>query len=526
MCTVYAARDVKFDRVVALKLLHSKVSAKTDEFKRFHREATVVADMSHPNIVEVYGFGVSADGAPYMAMELLRGSSLDTFIREGPLPVPVALPIFLQICDALSHAHSKGIVHRDLKPSNVMLIGGTADGAVKLVDFGIARLMPESGKHAQKVTQTGELIGTIAYMSPEQCAGDPLDARSDIYSMGCLMYQVLSAQLPFSSNNTMEMVARHMYATPRPVPNVPLALSNVIVGCLSKAPSDRPQSAAELKEYLQNPSSYIPKSQSTARKKFKLPMSTAALVTCFLVLGIGLSIIFPLVTPAPVTAESTFADAMEFGEIHDWKNAIAKAQEAKSYGDERFRAKANTHIAKWHQNLACHEEAYEFAGAAINFYEPRGELDCEEFRLARIARGLSGMKLEKDDAQTSLMQALNLSESKTVNDPPRAAMARYYLGRLYARTDPAKAEGFYELALRDLEACLQARARYELAEVIMVWDENKTPDKITKARALLKHALRVGRDETKANALALTRRCFPQDLPAEFRGELDTVQAK
>lgn len=255
MCEVYSARHMQLDRRVAVKVLKPNLSISRDAVERFRREAVAVASLDHPNIVHVFGYG-TLDGLPYMVMELVEGRSLADLLRvEHRLSRKVALPLFTQICDALDYAHGKGIVHRDLKPSNIMLIGEPY--VVKVLDFGIAKLMPESGKEIQKLTQTGELFGTVAYMSPEQCLGHRVDARSDIYSLGCLMYEALTGELPHQAETPFAIM--HKRLSEDTAANAVLAdnVGAVILRTLEKDPSRRIPSAAVLKKALRDPGSYL-----------------------------------------------------------------------------------------------------------------------------------------------------------------------------------------------------------------------------------------------------------------------------
>jgi tetratricopeptide (TPR) repeat protein len=190
-----------------------------------------------------------------MVLEYLEGKSLADLLREEHrLSRQRALPIFAQVLDALAHAHEQGVIHRDLKPSNVMLVGN--DSVVKVVDFGIAKILPESGKELQRLTQTGELFGTCFYMSPEQCRGEILDARSDIYSFGCLMYETLVGEPPLRGETPVATLAMHLDGTVRGTPDLDDDFGTVVLSTLAKSPAERPQSARELKEWLSNPAAY------------------------------------------------------------------------------------------------------------------------------------------------------------------------------------------------------------------------------------------------------------------------------
>lgn len=266
MSTVYKARHLHMDRLVALKFLKEGLIADNDALQRFKRESLAVSSLDHPNIVKAYGFGI-AGRSPYMAMEYVQGTSLaDVLKQEGRLSKEEALPLFEQILEALAHAHEKGVIHRDLKPSNVMLVG--AERQPKLVDFGIAKILPETGQELQKLTQTGDVLGTVVYMSPEQCMASPLDSRSDLYSMGCLMYEVLDGEPPFKGDTALITIAKHLNEKPRASEYVTGDLGGAILKALEKEPIRRFQSARELNEALSNPEPHLlPKSQPVSYGK-------------------------------------------------------------------------------------------------------------------------------------------------------------------------------------------------------------------------------------------------------------------
>jgi serine/threonine protein kinase len=238
---VYRARDPIINRLVALKTITTGLAEYPDLLQRFYQEAQSAGGLQHPNIVTIYDLG-DADGIPYIAMELLEGESLDQLIsRRAPLPVPLKLTYALQACRALDYAHKRGIIHRDIKPDNVML---TRDGTVKVVDFGIARVL-ETSK-----TQTGMLLGTFAYMSPEQYHGEHADARSDIWSFGVLLYELLAYQRPFRGQTPASLM--HSICQQEPLslqevaPDCPAALEKVIQRVLHKSPDERYQSMEEV----------------------------------------------------------------------------------------------------------------------------------------------------------------------------------------------------------------------------------------------------------------------------------------
>lgn len=258
MSIVYKAQHKLMDRIVAIKMLHSNIKNDHTSLERFRMEAQAASSLSHQNIIAVYDFGVTDQGEAFFVMDYLDGENLaDMIERKGRLPYERALHIFKQICDGLGAAHKKSIVHRDLKPANVVLLKED-DGTelVKLVDFGIAKLLPGSGKQQLSLTRTGEVFGSPIYMSPEQCQGLELDKRSDIYAMGCLMYETLTGAPPIEGSTFLETLNMHVTATPKtfaeriPDAKIPPALEQIIFQCMAKSPDDRPQNTDQIRDLL------------------------------------------------------------------------------------------------------------------------------------------------------------------------------------------------------------------------------------------------------------------------------------
>ena len=247
MATVFLARDQKHDREVAIKVLHPELSASIGS-ERFEREIKLAARLQHPHILGLYDSGV-ADGLMYYVMPFVRGESLrDRLDRESMLPLEDAIRITLQVCGALAHAHEQGIVHRDIKPENILLAGDHA----LVADFGIARAASEAGQ--AKLTQTGMAVGTPVYMAPEQSTGDVVGPTADIYSLGCMLYEMLAGEAPFTGSNAMAIMAKHLMEQ---VPSVrvvrsavPEEVEQAIFFALAKTPVDRPQTAQAFAEVL------------------------------------------------------------------------------------------------------------------------------------------------------------------------------------------------------------------------------------------------------------------------------------
>ncbi len=241
MADVYLAEDQELGRRVAIKILNDRHAADDSFIERFRREAKNAAGLSHPNIVSIYDRG-EAEGTYYIAMEFLDGRSLkELIVGRGPAPIKVTIDYARQILAAVGFAHKHGIVHRDIKPHNVLV---SPEGRLKVTDFGIAR----SG--ASQMTEVGSIIGTAQYLSPEQARGAPVDQTSDLYSVGVVLYEMLTGQVPFTGDTPLEIAMKHLSEIPRPPselrPEVPHDLDSVVLRALAKDPAERYQSAEEM----------------------------------------------------------------------------------------------------------------------------------------------------------------------------------------------------------------------------------------------------------------------------------------
>src|SRR5512136_1893954 len=261
MGVVYKARDTHLDRFVAIKVLPAEKVADPDRKRRFVQEAKAASAINHPSIVHVYDIDQS-DGTDYIAMEYVEGKTLDQRIGRHGLGLSDALKYAVQIADALAKAHSAGIVHRDLKPTNIMV---NEDGVVKVLDFGLAKLTEqiqddESASTAtvdgegKPITEEGVIVGTVAYMSPEQAEGKKVDARSDIFSLGSVLYEMVTGQKAFQGASKMSTLSAILHQEPKPVsgitPAIPADLEKLINRCLRKDPQRRWQAMADLKVSL------------------------------------------------------------------------------------------------------------------------------------------------------------------------------------------------------------------------------------------------------------------------------------
>jgi eukaryotic-like serine/threonine-protein kinase len=311
MGEVYRARDTRLERSVAIKILPAHLSENAEAKQRFEREARTISSLNHPNICVLHDVG-SQDGTSYLVMELVQGESLDARLQKGPLPLKQALECGVQICDALEKAHRAGIVHRDLKPGNIML---TPSGA-KLLDFGLAKpqalvlgasaaegsLTPSTptmnlsvlSAPAKGLTQQGTVVGTFQYMAPEVLRGEDADARSDIFSLGCVLYEMVTGRHAFEGKSQLSVMTAILEKDPDPLsvlqPASPAALDHAVGTSLEKNPEDRFQSAHDLKLQL----AWIARSGSqmsvpimaAGKRKFPLwPLLTAACLLALVVVG-------------------------------------------------------------------------------------------------------------------------------------------------------------------------------------------------------------------------------------------------
>jgi serine/threonine protein kinase len=262
MGSVYRASEPAANRRVAIKILHAKLAARKDLVSRFRREAMAMSHLSHPNTVRVLTYGELEDGSLFIVMEHLEGRNLNQVVRrEGPLPVDRAVHVLVQACGALQEAHAYGIVHRDLKPENIFICPSHVPGQreiAKVLDFGLAKVTErELRPGSVMLTQEGMVFGTPEFMSPEQAQGKTLDARSDIYSLAAILYEVITGKLPFDAKTPMEHIQLHVTRAPIPlderVPNkkFPPGLGAVIAKALEKKPDQRYASAADFARALQ-----------------------------------------------------------------------------------------------------------------------------------------------------------------------------------------------------------------------------------------------------------------------------------
>lgn len=253
---VYKAKQLFQNRTVAVKLLHSHLLTRPDLADRFAREAAIVSRLTHPNVISTVDYGALASGVPYLIMEYLPGVNLDELLKKkGRLSFSEVHQILNQVCAGLGAAHESKIVHRDIKPSNIRIANADRQAIiVKVMDFGLAKVIEESGLSANKLTLTGFTIGTPDYMSPEMCKGEQVDQRTDIYSLGCVMYEMLAGQPPIKGTNAFETMQKHLNHVPASFESIGVlvapAVQSVVMKALAKNPEDRFSSVAEFSDAL------------------------------------------------------------------------------------------------------------------------------------------------------------------------------------------------------------------------------------------------------------------------------------
>ncbi len=273
MGAVYSATRLLIGDVVAIKVLHADQVADQQAIERFRREAQAAARLKHPNVVTIHDFGVTNKNLAYLVMEMVEGESLRSIIKQqGPLTTSAAAAIISQVCAALEEAHQRHIVHRDLKPDNIIVAASQTGLRVKVLDFGIAKLrdLPVT---ADSLTQTGTVIGTPRYMSPEQCMGEELDGRSDIYSLGIILYEMLSGMVPFNSPSLTALIMQQVTQAPPSLRainiNITPDMERVVMWALEKRPEARPQTAGALDQALRSAVNGEVHARSTARQQVK-----------------------------------------------------------------------------------------------------------------------------------------------------------------------------------------------------------------------------------------------------------------
>lgn len=455
MSAVYKVKHLVFGKIYAIKMMHAHLVMDSNAKDRFRQEAQAASALSHPNIITVHDFD-STGARPFQAIDYLEGESLSEEIAvNGPLDPDRALSIFVQACEALSHAHSKGVIHRDLKPSNIMLVrkDGNQD-FVKIVDFGIAKMLPQEGEAVQALTQTGEVFGSPLYMSPEQCLGLKLDGRSDIYSFGILMFETLTGKVPLIGSTVFQTIQKHLDETPKSIKEtMPTAsktigqLDAIVSKALAKEPGQRQQSMDELLDELERvQSGHRGNLLASLKQKFdvlairtqplikRLPVNWIAgfLVTSLLLVS-SLIWISQMMLAGNVPAYATM-EWPQFTAEADLQNVAGKNNEAVSTAQIAFEAFASKMTRLQLTPVQCARRLVSVASS----YAENGNIE-DSAKLAVLLR-------EKLDACPPNQDLLKLFEEGT-SRLDLIKWFRYIADACYQKRDYKNAAYFFGIAL-------------------------------------------------------------------------------
>lgn len=531
MSAVYKAFHMDMDRIVAIKFVQGDGHADAETLRRFKREARAASLLNHPNVITVYDYGTTEEGHAYLTMDFLHGHSLQQVIRqEGVLSSKRALNIFLQVCKALSHAHEHGVVHRDLKPGNIMLVSTSdEEDFVKIIDFGIAKVSNPVKKQSGELTQTGQVVGSPTYMSPEQLLGDPIDARTDIYAFGCVMYECLTGKTPFDGDTVFSVMHQHISDTPpslsdtNPNVEVPYDLGQAVLRCLEKEPPKRFQTMKELRETLaaiadQTSSMVIvrvPRGQQKAVvKKSKNFMPLYIVAASLLLLGGGYFVYNQMHPATPVVS----ADGS--GQVGPSSNEVVVANQnklAEFYHAGRFddAIKAGLRALKESENLKdkvqtaiiysslgkCYmaQSKYKQALEAFEKSLPVLEKELGPTEDATIGTlqmmGVTYFNLQKyPEAESNLSRLLSVIESRPQGrDSAARATALTMLGRIYydtGRATDAEAALNESMRITDMQPAGTDKA-WQLQSLAMIMLKQQ---ETAAAEKLLRDAIQIYQD--------------------------------
>jgi serine/threonine protein kinase len=316
MAKVYEAKHIVLKKRVAIKMLHRSTALNKETIIRFQQEASGLSHLQHPNIVSISDFGMAETGHPYCVMDLIEGKSLADLIQEGGIKELKQLAkLFSEVCGALAYAHKKNIIHRDIKPSNIICIEDDGQLTAKLIDFGIAKF---GEFQEQDLTRTGAIFGSPFYMSPEQCAGRRLDQRSDIYSLGCTMYEAITGRPPFVGESALQTLSMHTLDKPMAPhllrSDLPMGLEKIVLKCLTKLPEERYQSVLD----LQNDINKV--DLRTARKRLWDRCFRSAIIGIIAIASIGLFTTVLRLNDKKLDDEKLILRAEDIGQLRDLIN--------------------------------------------------------------------------------------------------------------------------------------------------------------------------------------------------------------
>ncbi|UCF69408.1 MAG: protein kinase, partial [Acidobacteriota bacterium] len=437
MGAVYVAEDTRLQREVALKLLPEGTAEDAERLRRFEQEARAVAALNHPNIVHLYSVE-QADGLHFITMELVRGKPLTELLEPEGLRLERLLELAVPLADAVAAAHKRGIIHRDLKPDNVMI---GEEGRLKVLDFGLAKLDPalragsETAATAATmataeamVTREGTILGTVAYMSPEQAQGKPVDARSDVFSLGILLYEMATGRRPFEGDNHVSILSSILRDDPRPVtdsrPELPRPLGEIVRRCLHKQPADRYADATALRDDLERLRAEVVSGASSLSLTDALPAArsgkklrwAAVVVLVLALLAIGITWTARRSARRQWARNVAIPKIQELREQASWLSWGTRAWEAHELASEAAGLIGDdpSLVAAWGDVTREAEISSEPAGAEVwgkPYTDPNGAwrfVGRTPLEAVRLPRGLSRLKIELAGRRTEYDALFNI----------------------------------------------------------------------------------------------------------------------
>jgi serine/threonine protein kinase len=446
MGVIYKARQIVLNKIVAIKMLHSE-AINERALKRFQREGKAASALSHSNIITVYDFSISSHNEPYLVMEYVEGQSLEEKIQEeGLLDVDFTLQAILQVCDGLSHAHKNGILHRDLKPSNILIVKDDEDDTdklkhksgvgftAKILDFGIAKIVEGNNSASMALTKTGETIGSPLYMSPEQCDGKPMDKRSELYMVGCTLYECLTGLPPFVGPSLANIIVKISNEDPPSLKDGSLgkdfspALEGIIMKLLRKNPDERYQSVDELKWDLQNfqesppdaqPTRVVMPPQKPVMNKTKVIISGAVCLIALVLVGLTIqyfsrqipATVMPIV-PVKVTGFDSITGGANGARLPGQPSAIRAALQKWV----RTNPNANTINLGYWEITDDDMPPLKEESACLSLNLPGNSIKGDGLKYIEQMKGLTTLRIDKNDVDDSALKHLqHLSHLTSLN---------------------------------------------------------------------------------------------------------------